>query len=69
METSTRIIFHALSICDFVLSITTSNVVWRDKNVKTRINSDNDIKGTSKHAMRVHGMLGKETNLNLGGAL
>jgi len=24
------------SICDFVLSITTLNVVWRDKNVKTR---------------------------------
>jgi hypothetical protein len=23
------------SICDFILSITTSNVVWWDKNVKT----------------------------------
>jgi hypothetical protein len=25
------------SICDFVLSITTSNVVWWNKNVKTRL--------------------------------
>jgi len=40
-----------------------------DDNKKGRIISDNHIKGTSKHAMRVHGMLGKETNLNLGGAL
>jgi hypothetical protein len=31
---------------------------------KGRDISDNHIKGTSKHAMRVHGMLGKETNLN-----
>jgi len=31
---------------------------------KGRAISDNHIKGTSKDAMRVHGMLGKETNLN-----
>jgi hypothetical protein len=37
--------------------------------IKRRAISDNHIKGTSKHAMRVHGMLGKETNLNPGGAL
>jgi len=30
---------------------------------------DNHIKGASKHTLRVHGMVGKETNLNLGGAL
>ena len=41
----------------------------RDVHKKSRASSDNHIKGTSKHAMRVHGMLGKETNLNLGGAL
>jgi hypothetical protein len=32
---------------------------------KGRAISDNHIKGTSEDAMRVHDMLGKETNLNL----
>jgi hypothetical protein len=31
---------------------------------KGRAISDNHIIGTSKHPMRGHGMLGKETNLN-----
>jgi hypothetical protein len=36
METSTRIISHpCYLICEYVLSITTSNVVWWDKNLKT----------------------------------
>jgi hypothetical protein len=36
METSTRIFLMSRdSIYDFVLSITTSNVAWWDKNVKS----------------------------------
>jgi hypothetical protein len=43
MKTSTRIISHELflmsrhPISDFVLLITTSNVVWWNKNVKTTL--------------------------------
>ena len=36
MGTSTKIISHD-SICNSVLSITTSNVVWQDKNVKSML--------------------------------
>jgi hypothetical protein len=41
-----------------------SRITVRNMHKKGRAISDNHIKGTSKDAMRVHGMLGKETNLN-----
>jgi hypothetical protein len=34
------------SICDFVLSITTSNVVWWDKNVKSMLQEE--VRGFSE---------------------
>jgi hypothetical protein len=45
METSTRIFLRpCYPICDFVLLITTSNVVWWDKNVKTILQEEVNIR-------------------------
>jgi hypothetical protein len=62
MKTSTRIISHELflmsrhPISDFVLLITTSNVVWWNKNVKTTLQEVTGEKVSCRFRLQLYTM-------------